>query len=151
MISLTDYWMGRDAKYPEEFTDVIQFNGQHTVNVVNGLLADFARDTGIVLGIASGWRPLEVNDVTANSGRSSKHISAQAADIRDTPKRDLARWVANNIEKLAAAGLYCERFEWTPTWVHFSPLAPKSGKRFYIPNANVPIAKRMPEQDTFNC
>lgn len=154
MITLTDYWMGRNETHADECTIDIQDNAKFTVDAVNPLLDAFFNDTGIILAVASGWRPKSVNDATSNAAQFSKHITAQAVDIRDTEARDLANWVALNIPKLAECNLYCERFEWTGgehPWVHFSPCAPKSQKRFYIPSANPPLVARMEIQDEMNC
>lgn len=147
MISMAAYWMGRDAKYASEFTPEIESNGNRTVACANALLDDFEQQTGICIErCASGWRPKGINATTQNAAGSSKHITAEAVDVMDTENRDFARWLAKNPKKLEEFGLYCERFEWTPTWVHLSPFPPKSGKRFYIPSAAPALCKRLPEQ-----
>ena len=164
MITLKDYLMGRDSEYPDEYTDEIAANAQSTVDAVNPLLDDFFNDTGISPGVASGWRPKAVNDATSNAGAHSRHITAQAVDIRDTPQRDLAKWVAKNQDKLKKYNLYVERFEWTGRewindkgekvglyWVHFSPYPPASGHEFYIPSSAAPVVARLEEQNEFNC
>ena len=151
MITKEQYLMGRDTTYPDDFTDAIDQNAQTTVDTVNPLLDAFFSDTGILLGVASGWRPAAVNEATSNAAGNSWHIHAGAVDIRDTPDRALARWVAKNQDKLESAGLYCERFEWTKSWVHFSQHAPKSGHRFYIPSSAPATCSRLPEQDEFEC
>lgn len=152
MITVEQFLMGRDKQYADEFTDEIARNAKDTVDAINPLLSQFTSDTGIAMNVvASGWRPAEVNETTSNAACNSWHIHAGAVDIRDTPNRDLARWVAKNQAKLVAAGLYCERFEWTPTWVHFSKHPPKSGKRFYIPSAAPAKCARLDEQNQFNC
>jgi NAD-specific glutamate dehydrogenase len=143
--------MGRDKTHASELTGDIRSKAVSTVRSVNRLLSLFAADTGIqTLEVASGWRPAGVNSATSNAAATSRHITAQAVDIRDTPNRDLARWVATHQHEVEEAGLYCERFEWTPTWVHFSPCPPKSGHRFYIPSSAPALCARLPEQ-TENC
>lgn len=62
----------------------------------------------------------------------SKHLSGQAVDIFD-PHQVLQKWLLENVEKLEDLGLYCEDFAYSPNWVHFQTVAPKSGKRFFIP------------------
>ena len=155
MITMEKFWMGRDTEYADELTDDIQRNAVDLITRVNGLLGEFFDNTGIVCDIvASGWRPHEINDSTANSASHSKHLSGDAVDIRDTPKRDLAVWCALNAKALGAAGLWCERFEWTggpSPWVHFQRLPPTSNKRFFIPSMNPPLCARLPEQDIGNC
>lgn len=152
MITMDQYWMGRDKLYPSDFTDIIQANGHNTVFRVNALLQLFSEATGIPMEtVASGWRPLAVNQDVANAAEHSHHIDAQACDIRDTSNRDLARWVAANQDKLSMLALWCERFEWTPTWVHFQILPPPSGRRFFIPSMAPAIVARLDEQSQFNC
>lgn len=152
MISLAQYWMDRDRVYASEFTAQVQKSGALTVASINRVLGWFAADTGIVLTqCASGWRPACVNCATSNAADHSRHIPAEACDMRDTPARDLAKWCAKNQARLIEVGLWCERFEWTPSWVHFQRVPPASGKRFYIPSAAPAKCARLPEQDRFNC
>lgn len=149
MISMSAYWNGRDKQYAAEFTPQIESNGNRTVACVNVLLDDFETETGICMELcASGWRPKGVNAETQNAASTSKHITAEALDVRDTVNRDFARWLAKQgVKKLEQFGLYCERFEWTPSWVHLSPFPPASGKRCYIPSNAPAKCARLPEQD----
>lgn len=161
MISMAQYWMGRDKIYVGEFTPEIKRNGEATVAAINELLGAFAADTGIVLTrCASGWRPRSVNAETSNAAEHSLHITANAEDIRDTPGRDFARWCCKNQDKIVRLDLWIERFEWTSkrnsfgewvSWVHAQRLPPRSGRRFFIPSSVIPFAARLPEQDQFNC
>jgi len=134
MISMTQYWMGRDTKYASEMTDDIASNAQATVDAVNQLLEIAGRSEDKV---NSGWRPQAVNDATRNAASRSKHLTGQAVDIGD-PDRSLATWVADNLDVLTECGLYCEDFRWTGDadggWVHFQTVPPKSGRRIFIPS-----------------
>lgn len=139
MLTLDDYWMGRDKKYAAECTDEIQSNAAGTVRAVNKLLAlaqldDIIRDT-----VASGWRPSCVNDATCNAASHSKHLTAEAVDIVDG-NRVFAQWCLDNQEKMADCELWAEDFRWTPTWVHLSIRPPLSGRRIYIPSTAPPLA-----------
>jgi len=145
MILLQDYWMGRDAKYPDEFTDVIQGQGAEVVRRVNSILAAYEEASGIPLPlnavgthVASGWRPAAVNEATSNAASHSKHLSAQACDVYD-PNRELARWCVENEDVLKEVGVWCEDFRWTPTWAHFQIVPPGSGKRIYVPSTKPPL------------
>jgi hypothetical protein len=152
MIANADYWMGREKQFPHDYTNLIMINGNRTVLLINVLLSMFYADTGITLNkVTSGWRPLTVNSNTANAAEHSHHIDAQACDIHDTPNRDLARWCAKNQARLEKVGLWCERFEWTPDWVHLQPIPVPSGRRFFIPSSAPPKCARLPEQDQFHC
>lgn len=62
----------------------------------------------------------------------SKHIMGKACDISDRSGA-LKAWILANVEILESAGLWCEDFAHTPTWVHFQSEPPRSGKRFFIP------------------
>ena len=71
MITLANYWMGRDRSHAAELTDAIRRNAAVTVERVNLLL----QVSGIVPGhdqitgthVASGWRPAGINAGTANA------------------------------------------------------------------------------------
>jgi hypothetical protein len=146
MITLKDYWRGRDVKYPRDLTPDIRSNATTTVEKVNQLLA-LAEEEGIVCEVCtSGWRPIAVNDSTSNSVKASKHIKALACDILDTENRDLARWCLRNLNQLEHIGLWMEDPQWTPTWVHLQIVPPGSGRRVYIPSIKPPLAGPLPEQ-----
>lgn len=51
-----------------------------------------------------------------------------AADIVDTDG-SLKRWLLANSNALAQAGLWCEPFKITPTWVHVQTVVNPQGKR----------------------
>lgn len=137
--------MDRDSRYRLEWTDEIKWAGRATVVAVNKLLA-LAEIDGIVRDeVSSGWRPQSVNDSTSNAAKCSKHLTAEACDIWDAG-RELAQWCLLNLDKVAACGLWCEDFRYTPTWVHFQTVPPKSGKRVYIPSSSSPKAPALEGQ-----
>jgi hypothetical protein len=153
LITLKQFFMGRDATYASELTDEIRANAALTVERVNKLLAIAATD-GVFPAVkddsevASGWRPFSVNDKTANAAKgTSNHITGKACDVRDTKARDLARWCLRNLHVLADLGLYMENPMWTPTWVHVQTVPPHSEKRVYVPSENPPLAAALPEQE----
>jgi len=76
---------------------------------------------------------------------SSTHREANAVDVYD-PQRTLAAWCVANPDRLAAHGLWCEDFRWTPVWCHFQRVPPRSGKRIYIPSISRPLAPALPGQ-----
>ena len=132
MIDLTAYWKGRNILYADELTDDIQRNAEITVAKVNELLARAGRSD--IHTVNSGWRPVSVNEATANSGKSSKHLTAEACDLPDAD-RTLAGWCVDNLDQLKEIGLWMEDPRWTPTWVHLQVVPPKSGKLVYIPSS----------------
>jgi uncharacterized protein YcbK (DUF882 family) len=91
--------------------------------------------------VTSGYRSMEdhlriyaAKGITDKSKipMQSKHLIGAACDIAD-PKKELQTWILNNLPKIEAIGLWMEDFNYTPNWVHFQILPPKSNKRFFIP------------------
>ena len=154
MITLDKYWMGRDVKYRAMLTHEIIQNAQVTVDKANALLERFEAETGIVIDtVASGWRPPAVNGNTQNAATGSRHLTARAVDVRDTPARDLARWCLRNLKQLEEVGLWMEDPQWTwdesgggKPWVHLQIVPPRSGRRVYIPSTKPAMARLLPEQ-----
>jgi hypothetical protein len=62
----------------------------------------------------------------------SQHLKGNAVDIYD-PNQDVKLFVAQNLHLFEEAGIYFEAFETTRNWVHMQRVAPRSGKRFFIP------------------
>jgi uncharacterized protein YcbK (DUF882 family) len=60
----------------------------------------------------------------------SKHLEGLAVDIAD-PDGKLMSWVKANVAVLEELGLWCE--DGTKGWLHCQSVAPKSGKRFFMP------------------
>lgn len=141
MITLHSYWKGRDLTHAGELSALINDNAQVTVEKANELLQRAGRSD--IATVNSGWRPKSVNDVTANSGASSKHITAEAIDLPDAD-RTLATWCVDNLDVLEEIGLWMENPRWTPTWVHVQIVPPKSGRRVYIPSSAKPLDPDFP-------
>lgn len=155
-ITLEQYFMGRDALYPEECTPAVRANAAKTVERVNRALELAAAD-GVSPGIdektgnhvASGWRPHAINHAlerTSNAATNSTHIGAEACDLQDTLGRDLARWALRNLDKLEEIGLWMEDPRWTPDWVHWQTRPPHSGLRVYRPSTKDALVAALPEQ-----
>jgi hypothetical protein len=160
MITIEQYLMGRDVKYAHELTAQIRANAEELVGKVNLLLA-FAEADGVEPGfdqvthtaVASGWRPLAINQAlerTANAAPTSRHITAEAVDLQDTPERSLATWCLANLDALQRAGLWMERPQWTggaDPWVHLQMRPPRSGKRVFIPSASPARVAALPGEE----
>ena len=107
MITVEQYFMGRDKEYAGDCTDLITANAHYTVEAVNTLLA-IAKKDGIEPGIdqvtgnhvSSGWRSPTVNDRTCNAAKGSAHLSGEACDLQDHKDRRLARWCLRNLNEL---------------------------------------------------
>jgi hypothetical protein len=157
VITLEQYFMGRDALFPGECTLAVGSNAERTVERINRALELAAAD-GVEPGIdvktgnfvASGWRPRSINHAlerTSNAAAASAHIVAEACDLQERmPGRDLARWALKNLDKLEEIGLWMEDPRWTPDWVHWQTRPPHSGLRVYRPSMHEPLAAALPEQ-----
>lgn len=128
MITLADYWMGRDAKYPDAMTDEIEANAVELLDRVNFLLKSF----GETRKVNSGWRPPEVNARTAGAAVKSKHMMGLAVDLAD-PDGDLDEWCLENESELVRLALWLEHPSATKGWCHLQSVPPKSGKRIFYP------------------
>lgn len=134
MITLNDFWMGRDKTHSAELTPDIVRNAEVTVQRANLLLSEFRHDTGDteIRKVNSGWRPAAVNAATPNAALRSKHMTGQAIDISD-PEGDLDEWCLSHLEVLERIGLWLEHPSATKNWCHVQTVPPKSGRRFFYP------------------
>lgn len=130
MISLTDYWMGRDKAYPTAMTPQIEKNAELTTRLANALLARFGESRKV----NSGWRPPQVNAATANAAPMSKHMMAQAIDLAD-PEGDLDDWLMTDVGQrtMTEIGLWHEHPAATKGWCHLQTIPPRSGRRTFYP------------------
>jgi hypothetical protein len=102
IISLKDYWQGRDDTYPADFTSEIVSNAQDLLARVNQLLTRLDVDTYVT----SGWRPAAYNKKIGGAP-NSYHISAKAIDLADTHGL-IAYKILQNHEILSQLGLWLE-------------------------------------------
>lgn len=127
MITLEDYLMGRDKKYPLD--EELEWNARVTVERVNTLLSAYGKP----LTVASGYRPKYINEKTPGASLNSRHITCQAVDLAD-PDLSFAKWCMLNLPWLTNIGLWMEHPDYTKGWVHLQTTAPKSGNRVFIPS-----------------
>ena len=134
MITLIDYWMGRDKTFGSSLTADIVRNAEETVKRANVLLAEFRFDTHDteIRKVNSGWRPPEINERTPGAALRSKHMTGQAIDIAD-PEGDLDEWCLKHLQTLERIGLWLENPASTKGWCHVQIVAPKSGNRVFYP------------------
>lgn len=130
MITLTDYWMGRDREFPLALTPQIEKNAALTVQLANALLVRFGEGRKVT----SGWRSPEVNAKTAGAAPNSKHMTGQAIDLAD-PEGDLDAWLmsAEGQAAMAELGLWHEHPAATKGWAHLQTVPPRSGRRTFYP------------------
>ena len=134
MITLADYWMGRDKTFGSSLTADIVRNAEETVKRGNLLLAEFRFDTkdDEIRKVNSGWRPPEVNAMTPGAAARSKHMTGQAIDIAD-PEGNLDEWCLAHLTTLERCGLWLEHPSATKGWCHVQIVAPRSGNRVFYP------------------
>lgn len=140
MLTVTDYWMGRDVAHALSLSTQIRANAARTVEIVNKLLV-LAKTAGVGLEVnprtgtilSSGWRPPAVNATTPGAAPRSKHLLALAADIYD-PDGDLDEWcLANADTVLKDLGLWMEHPAATKGWCHVQTVPPGSKRRVFYP------------------
>lgn len=128
MITRDDYFQGRDKQFPGEWTVEVESNAQEVVRRVNALLEVFGQSRAV----NSGWRPAAINGATPGAAQFSRHMTAQACDLRD-PHGDLDEWCLDHIDILETLGLYLEHPSATKGWCHVQTVPPRSGKRVFYP------------------
>jgi len=129
-----------------ELCDFVRVPFEHQDNLImlKDKLNQFRSAYGKPLLVTSGYRSLEkhlaiyaAKGITDQSKipMKSNHLYGLAADlvpIEDDIKH-LHNWVLDNVKLCEELGLYFERFDYSPTWLHVQCVAPKSGNRFFIP------------------
>lgn len=65
----------------------------------------------------------------------SKHLFGFAADMVPLAEsiEKFHAWILDNVDLMIEIGLWFERFENTPTWLHAQSVPPASGVRFFKP------------------
>lgn len=130
MITLQDYWMGRDREYASSMTPQIEKNAELTLRLVNALLARF----GQYRKVNSGWRPPALNALTPGAAKFSRHMTGEAIDLEDH-EGDLDDWLLGPVgtSVMATLGLWSEHPAATKGWAHLQIVPPRSGNRHFYP------------------
>ena len=115
----------------------VQVNLEELLKCVNIIRAKYGKPMIITSGLRSMQDHLRIYAAKGITDKSkipmkSNHLIGAACDISD-PKQELQKWILDNPEVLEEAGLYCEDFSASKTWVHFQCRPPKSGNRFFKP------------------
>lgn len=136
MITLEQFWKGRDKQFAAELTPTIVANAKETLRRANLLLDIYEKQGGACgpRGCNSGWRPPEVNAATQGAAKMSKHMTGQAIDITDTDNQ-LDKWLMTPVgqKALTDIGLWMESPSATPGWAHVQTVPPGSGRRVFYP------------------
>lgn len=134
MITLSELLKG-------EVYDALPLKMQHNLDTLVDRINKIREAYGIPMKVTSGFRTMEDHlRIYAEKGitdqhkipMKSQHLSGCAIDIGDADG-ELKAWVKLNVPMLEEVGLWCEAFEYTPTWVHFQINPPASEKRFFKP------------------
>jgi len=129
MLTLADYYMGRERLHPDELTPHLQRNAACTLGRANRLLQLAGARAWV---INSGWRPLAINACIPNASPRSRHITCEAIDLGDGDG-SLDAWCIEHLETLASLGLWLEHPRATPGWCHVQTVPPRSGRRVFCP------------------
>ena len=129
MLTLADYFMGRELLHCEELTPQLRLNAACTVARANRLLSMASATTWV---INSGWRPRAINACIPNASPRSRHITCEAIDLGDDDGA-LDAWCMSHLHALAALGLWLEHPRATPGWCHVQTVPPRSGRRVFDP------------------
>jgi len=125
MITREEVLMGRDKQYP--LTPELERNLQELLRRLNLFRQMYARP----MVVSSGYRPAALNK-RVGGAKNSAHMTCEACDFRDD-KGELRRYILQNPSVLEACDLYCEDFNFTPTWVHLQTRRTRSGNRIFKP------------------
>lgn len=137
MITLEQFYKGRDKQYSADLTPEIKTDAVETLRRANLLLDRFfawnpeaTRDRGC----NSGWRPPAVNAGTKKAAPKSNHLLGRAIDIGDDDEQ-LDTWLLTpeGQSALREIGLWMESPTATPRWCHVQIVPPRSGRRVFLP------------------
>jgi len=125
IVTLKEYWMGRDVKYANQLTPEIVKNAEWLLYQVNLLRKIYAKP----FIVTSGWRPPQENK-KANGARKSNHLRGLAIDLLDSDGA-IDAFCYEDQEVLLNCGLYLEHPNSTPGWAHLQCVPPASRKRVF--------------------
>lgn len=144
MITLADYFMGRDRTHAHQLGTDLRANAARTVEAANALLV-LAKTAGVTLEssprtgsiVTSGWRPPDVNASQPGAAPRSLHMRCLAVDLFD-PDGDLDDWLFSVCDTvLRDLALWMEHPAATKGWAHVQ-LVPqasfaRTGRRWFYP------------------
>lgn len=125
MITLEDYWMGRDKKYPP--SEIQVQDAEDLIEKINLLSLEYDHE----LTLTSGYRPPEITDQIPHAVHDDAHERCQGIDLRDEDK-ELSQWLLCNQAILETLGLWMESPQSAHDHVHLQNYPPKSGKRIFL-------------------
>lgn len=104
-----------------------QLNMEGLLVKINKIRAAYSKPMIVTSGIRTMVDQMRINP----KAPKSNHLTGHAIDIAD-PGLELTAWLKGpGADLLKEVGLYCE--EGNPNWAHFQDIAPKSGRRWFLP------------------
>ncbi|RYG94983.1 MAG: DUF882 domain-containing protein [Alphaproteobacteria bacterium] len=132
MIEKSELLRGRDESHASEYTPEISDNLDRFLKAINVVRILYSAP----MEVASGWRPPSLNKNVKGAAKRSNHMMGLAIDFMDLDGK-LRDWVLSHLPLMQELGFFFEDFRWTPTWVHFQIVPPASGRRIFLPYADV--------------
>jgi len=109
MIKLSEYI---DLKEIDKLDGSQQLNMFELLYKINLVRISYGRP----MTVSSGYRSPGHN-ILIGGAKNSWHVKCGAIDIAD-PKKELQKWIINNVKLIKDLGLQVEDFKFTPNWVH---------------------------------
>jgi hypothetical protein len=125
MITRDEVLMGRDKEFP--LNSELEKNLEILLKALNKFRAIYGKP----MVVSSGYRPGKHNK-SAGGALKSNHVICLACDFQDSDGK-LDDFCLKNQSILESCGLWLEHPMATPGWVHLQAVAPRSGRRVFIP------------------
>lgn len=103
-------------------------NFEKLFKAMNMLRAYYGRPMIITSGVRTEQMQMRINPSNPNSA----HRQAGACDVND-PEKELSGWCIDNLDKIVECDLYLEHRYPYMRHQHFQVIAPKSGRRIFLP------------------
>lgn len=121
----------------EDLSEDIKKNLTDLLEKINKVQEKYNDQFVVTSGLRSEADQQRINP----SAPKSNHLRGLAVDIYDA-QGTVMRFILANLDLMKDLGLYFEHFNWTPDWVHVQSIAPKSGKRIFIPSSQPALCAR---------
>jgi hypothetical protein len=123
------------------------------LNLLAGKLTIFLVGYPYATPVNSGLRDMALQIMVdfPNPPKKSCHLVGLAGDIGEDEVQHLLEYVLSHLDLAQKLGLFFENPNWTVKivdgkiiawWIHIQCVPPKSGHRFFIPDATPPKCKR---------
>lgn len=126
MITLKDYWFGRDVDYPP--TDEMIEDASNLLEKI----ALLEEELDVVFTITSGYRPEALIESHAIPGcPHDAHSTCNGIDLHD-PDLSISIRLTDDPQPLIDCGLFMENPASSKNHLHLQSCPPKSGRRIFI-------------------